>query len=135
MASRWTLWRTAIAVGVVGGILSGEIGALLRNVLSFLVAGFGLYSGPDLVIHSLTALCVGFGLKELVGKSWWLAGAVMGMATVLTMLLFPIGAHNLPPCHWSALTVLPAGLAGMALKEVMESGGEAKFESGKALKQ
>jgi hypothetical protein len=44
----------------------------------------------------------------------------MGTVAVVTMALFPISAHSLPPFSWTMLTVFPASLAGMALKEVSE---------------
>ncbi|MCS7265014.1 MAG: hypothetical protein NZ805_09305 [Armatimonadetes bacterium] len=51
-------------------------------------------------------------------KRWWvLSGLVLGLSTCFTMLLFPISSHSLPVFHWSVFTVLPSGLAGMALRE------------------
>jgi len=122
MGWRQPLWHGAIAVGIVGGILVGAIGALMRQFLVYFVLSFGLYSSIDLTVHALTALCVGFGLKEMAGRFWWLSGTVMGTVTIATMVLFPISAHSLPPFSWTVLTVFPASLAGMALREVSEEG-------------
>jgi hypothetical protein len=44
----------------------------------------------------------------------------MGTVAVATMALFPISAHYLPPFSWTMLTIFPASLAGMVLKEVSE---------------
>jgi hypothetical protein len=120
MGERKPLWHGAIAIGVVGGILIGAIGTLMRQFLVYFVPSFGLYSSIDLVVHALTALCVGFGLKGMAGRFWLLSGLVMGGVTIATMVLFPISAHSLPPFNWSVLTVFPASLAGMALREVSE---------------
>jgi len=117
MGERQSLWHNAIAIGVVGGILVGAIGTLMRQFLVYFVPSFWLYSSVDLVVHTLTALCVGFGLKGMAGRFWLLSGLVMGTATVATMVLFPISAHSLPPFNWSVLTVFPGSLAGMALRE------------------
>ena len=48
----------------------------------------------------------------------------MGAVTIATMALFPISAHSLLPFNWTMLTVFPASLAGMALREVSEEGKE-----------
>jgi len=100
--------------------LIGAIGALIRHFLVYFVPSFGLYSSVDLVVHTLTALCVGFGLKGMAGRFWLLSGLVMGGVTIATMVLFPISAHSLPPFNWVILTVFPGSLAGMALREVSE---------------
>jgi len=124
MGERQPLWHGAIAVGIVGGILVGAIGTLMRQFTVYFVPSFELYSSVDLVVHALIALCVGFGLKEMAGSFWWLSGIVMGAVTIATMALFPISAHSLLPFNWTMLTVFPASLAGMALREVSEEGKE-----------
>jgi hypothetical protein len=113
-------WKDAIAIGFIGGILSGAIGTVLSSAVGWVLPGATLYDSPNLLVRSLTLLCVGFWARMIVQDSWVLAGLVMGVVAVLVIWLFPINAHALPTFHWSALTVLPAGLAGMALKEVME---------------
>ncbi len=124
MGERQPLWHGAIAVGIVGGILVGAIGTLMRQFTVYFVPSFGLYSSVDLVVHALIALCVGFGMKEMAGSFWWLSGIVMGAVTIATMALFPISAHSFLPFNWTMLTVFPASLAGMALREVSEEGKE-----------
>jgi len=118
MASGRTLWQVAVTVGIVGGILSAVIGTIFRSLVAWLMPSVTPYSSPDLVFHSLTVLCVGYGLKPVVGERWIVSGLVLGCSACLLMVLFPISAHSLLPFHWSALTVLPSGLAGMALREV-----------------
>jgi len=123
MASGRAFWQVALTVGIVGGILVGVIGTIFRSLSNWFFPAFNIYSAPDLVVHSLTAICVGYGLRPMVDdKGWLLAGLAIGCSTVLTMWLFPINAHSLPPFHWSALTVLPAGLAGMVLRETVGEG-------------
>jgi len=124
MGERQPLWHGAIVVGIVGGILVGAIGTLMRQFTVYFVPSFGLYSSVDLTVHALTALCVDFGLKEMAGRFWLLSGLVMGGVTIATMVLFPISAHSLPPFSWTVLTVFPPSLAGMALREVSEEGKE-----------
>jgi hypothetical protein len=92
----------------------------MRQFMVYFVPSFGLYNSVDLTVHALIALCVGFGMKEIAGKFWLLSGLAMGTVAVATMALFPISAHSLPPFSWTMLTVFPASLAGMALKEVSE---------------
>lgn len=120
METRGTLW-TAIGIGWMGGVLSGAIGALLLSVISWTGLRWGLFSGPILVGHSLAAVCVGFALRKMVGQGWWLAGVMVGVGTVLTTMFFPIDAHSLPNWHWGVVAVLPAGLAGMILREAVGS--------------
>jgi hypothetical protein len=108
-----------VIVGMVGGILSAAIGTIFRSLVSWLMPSITPYSSPDLVFHSLTVLCVGYALKSMVEERWLVAGLVLGCSASLLMVLFPISAHSLLPFHWSTLTILPAGLAGMALREVV----------------
>jgi hypothetical protein len=77
MGRRQSLQHGAIAVGIVGGILVGAVGALMRQFMVYFVPSFGLYSSVDLTVHALIALCVGFGMKEIAGKFWLLSGLVM----------------------------------------------------------
>lgn len=118
--NRRALWKVAIASGFIGGVLSGVIGMVLSSVIGWLLPDISLYDSPNLLVRSLSLLCVGFWAKTMVHDGWVIAGIVMGIVAVLVIWLFPINAHALPPFHWSAITVLPAGLAGMALKEVTE---------------
>jgi hypothetical protein len=48
MGERQPLWHGAIAVGIVGGILVGAIGTLMRQFTVYFVPSFGLYSSVDL---------------------------------------------------------------------------------------
>jgi len=115
-----TLWQVTVTVGIVGGILSAVIGTIFRSLIAWLMPTMTPYSSPDLVFHSLTLLCVGYGLKPMVGEKWLVSGLVLGCSASLLMVLFPVSAHSLLPFHWSALTILPSGLASMALREVAE---------------
>jgi len=117
---RRAFWKVAIAVGVIGGILSGAIGTMLSFAVGWLLTGATLYDSPNLLVRSLSLLCVGFWARTMVQDGWVIAGIVMGIVAVLLIWLFPVNAHALLPFHWSAITVLPAGLAGMALKDMTE---------------
>lgn len=122
MANGRTFWHVAIAVGIIGGVLSGAIGTMLSFAIGWLLPGATLYDSLNLLVRSLSLLCVGFWAKTMVQDDWVIAGIVMGIVAASVIWLFPINAHALPPFHWSAITVLPAGLAGMALKEVVSDG-------------
>jgi hypothetical protein len=120
MARGRTLWQVAVTVGIVGGILSAAIGTIFSSLVAWLMPTMTPYSSPDLVFRSLTLLCVGYGLKPMVVEKWLVSGLVLGCSASLLMVLFPTSAHSLLPFHCSTLTILPAGLAGMALREIAE---------------
>lgn len=117
MADRRAFWQVGLVVGVIGGVLAGTIGTIFRSLAIWLFPSIVPYSSPDLVVHSLIAICVGYGLQPMVKRCWVLSGLVLSCTMCLMMLAFPISAHSLPPFHWSVFTVLPSGLAGMALRE------------------
>ncbi len=117
-----TLWQGTV-VGLIGGILSGIIGEGLYLVIHWLMPNITPYSSPALLVRSLSAVCVAFALKPLATERWWWAGLVLGASAALMLWLFPADAHSLLPFHWSGLTLLPAGLSGMMLREATEEGG------------
>lgn len=107
-----TFWQVSITVGVIGGMLSGAIGAALQSAALWLLGSIMPYSGIDLLLRSLATLCVGFWLSPIVRQGWALAGVALGGVSAVMVWLFPVDAHSLLPFHWSALTVMPAGLGG-----------------------
>lgn len=118
-----TFWQASITVGVVGGILSGAIGAALQSTMLGLLGSITPYSGIELLLRSLATLCVGFWLRPVVRRGWALAGIALGGVSAAMVWLLPVDAHFLSPFHWSALTLMPVGLAGMMLWEVTQSQG------------
>lgn len=113
----WTIWRRALIIACIGGILSGAIIAAIRFVLAWVLPSMHPYSSPDLLLHALVVLHVAFWLRPLAGEIWWAAGLMLGFVAHLSAWLFPYDAHSLLPYHWSGLTCVPAAFAGMALAE------------------